>query len=156
MKKIFVLVGLIALFSSCILPMGEDMMKDPTMKFMSLDACGNWIANNICYDASGTYEWQSPYQTMERRSGICVDFCSLLLWYAVEEFGADKMYTYMLKVTTKKGTLHAICVINGMMIEPQTYEMVSPDMYAEIVEKVSYEELFNTIFYQYHNRSVVQ
>jgi hypothetical protein len=43
-----------------------------------------------------------------------------------------------------------------MMIEPQTYEMVSPDMYAEIVEKVSYEELFNTIFYQYHNRSVVQ
>lgn len=154
MKKFLVLISIAILLSSCMLPLGVDMMRDPEMEFASLDECGNWIADNIRYDASGEYEWQSPYQTMQRRSGMCVDFSSLLIWYAIEKFGADKNTTYIQKVVTKKGVKHAICVINGVMIEPQSYTVVRASMYKEILDRISYEEMCNIIYFNYGNRSV--
>lgn len=154
MKRFLVILTVLTLFSSCILPTGVEMMRDPDMRFSSLQECQQWIADNIDYDNSGSYEWQSPYQTMEKRSGMCVDYCSLLLWYAVEEFEVSKSSAYIQKVVTKRGIPHAICVINGVWIEPQNNTVVFPRNFLTVLERVSYEDIYYNIYYLYGNRSI--
>jgi hypothetical protein len=131
-----------------------DSMRDPKMQFSSFEECGKWIANNIRYDNSGEYEWQSPYQTIERRSGMCVDFVSTLLWYAIEHFGANPNNSYLLGVRMRNGNLHALCVVNGIIYEAQTFKVVTTDYYEEFIDTLSLEEVLNEIYYEYGNRNV--
>lgn len=161
MKKIMILLVTLVLFASCTqienfmeVESAYDSMRDPEMQFSSFEECGRWIANNIRYDDSGEYEWQSPYQTMERKSGICVDFVSTLLWYAIEHFGANPNTSYLLGVKMYNGKYHALCVVNGTVYEAQTFKEVSPDYYDEFVATMSLDEVLDEIYFEYDNRGV--
>ena len=129
-----------------------DHIREPPMEFPSLNFAGSWIVHNVTYCTPDPYEWKSPYQTMETKSGACTDFAGLLLWYAVERFGADEDNSYILGIREYNGTQHALCVINGIMYEPQTYTIRKLG-YASEVGRWDLKKYLEIVYYQYGNRS---
>lgn len=130
-----------------------DHIKEPPMTFASLNEAGRWIADNVNYYVSDPYEWHSPYQTMTTLQGHCVDYSILLLWYAVQDFGANYYNSYVLGVQEYSGSSHALCVINGVIYEPQTFK-VRTRGYAAVIGKWNLDEALEKVYYRYVNRTV--
>ena len=130
-----------------------DHVMVPPMEFESLNEAGNWIADNVTYELSSPYEWKSPYQTVTSKRGMCVDYSVTLLWYAVMRFNTDYSSSYVLGVEEYSGGMHALCVINGIVIEPQTYTLRTKP-YKRIVSRWNLDEALEIVYYTYGNRSM--
>ena len=155
MLKRIILVSMVFFLTSCgLFYMDEDIynkIRKPTMEFETFEECGTWIANNIDYSTPVPYKWKSPYETMESKKGMCVDYSILLLYYAVVEFGADPDNSYLYGV--ERGVVdHMMCVIDGDLYEPQFFWNLG-DLwkYEEPIKKMSLTEALNTCYYDYQS-----
>lgn len=159
MKKIFSIICVVLSLSGCEqafdFVQGKDVydhIRVPPMEFESLYAAGTWIAHNVDYYMSDPYEWHSPYQTVVSKKGMCVDYSTTLLWYAVMRFNADYSNSYVLGIEEYSGSRHALCVINGEVIEPQTYN-IRTKPYKSVTGKWNLDEALEIVYYNYRNRS---
>lgn len=160
MNRIWFIVGFVFGLSGCsqIMDLSQDDIYDyirtPSMEFESLNEAKEWIADNIEYASPDPYEWQSPYQTMSTRKGMCVDYATLLLWYAVKNFNANYKNSYILGVEENDGGGHALCVINGIVYEPEI-NIIRTEPYRRIVGKWNLDDALEVIYYEYNNRNMV-
>lgn len=130
-----------------------DHIREPELEFSSFSECGNWIADNIYYQLNDPYIWQAPQVTIEKRTGMCVDFSILLLWYAVKCFEADPDNSYLFGVEHPDGGKHMMCVINGVLYEPQDFSTMTIQYYTPL-ETYSLEEALEICYYDYGSRHV--
>lgn len=123
MKKAM-LVGLfLAILMSCSMPMDyanfDNLLKDVPY-FSTMEEAWSWVDYNIHYKYDpivGLWDaWQTPEETLEKRTGDCEDF-SILLMYFIYALGEDSS----LILCTYDGNPHVIIKYKGQYLEPQVY-----------------------------------
>ena len=155
MLRRIVLLSVVLCLTSCGLLYYDtgiyEKIRKPTMEFSSFEECGTWIASNIRYKYPDPYRWQAPQETIEKRTGMCVDYSILLLYYAVVEFGADPETSYLFGIETGEDD-HMMCVINGELYEPQYFWNWGDPSYWTPIKTMSLTEALNTCYYDYWSK----
>lgn len=86
----------------------------------NIDEVLSWVEHNITYELESPYRWRAPSETLTNRRGMCVDYASLVLQRAHDEYHTDG---YILLVTLPDGRYHAYVFLNkysAYFIDPQS------------------------------------
>ncbi len=112
----------------------------------------DWVASYVVYDPDTKAYWQSPSETISKRTGDCKDYSTLLcsLWRAD---GVPASDVYVAIGQSRGGELHAFLIekyLNGkwQVIEPQVGGFITSDLSAiDTAEKYAITFLFNDVEY---------
>ena len=104
-------------------------------RFTSSSEAVAWVANNIAYANSDL--WQTPDKTYQLRTGDCVDYC-LLTMYFLHEMAID---TELMEIRTAGG-YHALVhdLTEGIIYDPQSRGVVTITDQSIIDKTRSYQE----------------
>jgi hypothetical protein len=112
----------------------------------------DWVASYVVYDPDTKAYWQSPAETIDKKTGDCKDYSTLLcsLWRAD---GVPASDVYVAIGQSRDSELHAFLIekyLNGrwQVIEPQVGGFITSDLSAiDTAEKYAITYLFNDMEY---------
>ncbi|MGA2158415.1 MAG: transglutaminase-like domain-containing protein [Dehalococcoidia bacterium] len=121
----------------------------------------DWVASYVVYDPNTSTYWQSPSETIYKKTGDCKDYSTLLcsLWRAD---GVPASDVYVAIGQSRDSKLHAFLIeryLNGkwQVIEPQVGGFITSDLGAiDTAEKYAITFLFNDVEYVSDTASINQ
>lgn len=130
------MIGLLIILSSC--EMVVDYQYHSGLQFQSNEDVMAFVYNYIesVPEKEGD-DWQTPEETMQKRSGDCEDFAILMLALSGESFG---IYGDLVGIKLYSG-YHGVAKIAGVYYDP-SFNTIREEV--EIVGTCSYEEAITT------------
>jgi hypothetical protein len=126
MRNILLLTVLIVVLASCATPSARIFTFDKPI-FKNADEANTWVYNNIryCWDKLDNWDklhhWQSPQETLDKSTGVCIDMAILFASIMKYQKGYD---SYILVVYIDENTSHAIVECNSRIYDPDRKSVV--------------------------------
>lgn len=133
-KRHFLPLILVLSFSSCML--FDSDVEDTGLTFSSAEEIYSYVLDTFTYKSDFVVHnrdyWQSPKETLDRKTGDCEDFATFIL-YELDKIGIEGL----LLACEMKNSLHAVVEISsGVCIDP------TARIYYRKADLVIVEEMF--------------
>ena len=106
MKQILWILSVCGLLTSCVMS-----IREPSIRFDSLDEIYAYLENNVTYKADSYENWQAPQDTIDKGTGDCDDFAIFIAYFADRDLNASVTLCVIETGLTDK---HMIVRINGV------------------------------------------
>lgn len=145
------MIILVALFlGSCAMyPSGKELIEQGKLVqedmpvVNTVDEAYRWVYYNVTYieEEAGKDYWQSPIETLVKRTGDCEDFCILFMWL-IATYQSDSSSNMLIYKVVELNTGHAVAEYKGIVydfnhiIEKYTCNFMYSMDYAFVMSKV--------------------